>query len=268
MNKLNSGLLALAMCGMVMLSSCTKVDQPTYTETFFRLATVEKTSYGVNLNIDYTGESFTLNNFRLDSDIDAFKVRPDNRVLAAIEVKMVGSADLSQFLVNTMDTLQVMSLNLSSFQDSVGPYFNFANLQVDNSFLYPKLWTNGKYLNVAPFFCVKGAQDAKKGQFRLFPNRVSNDTLYLTMRLDSISCDTRYSKENRYYCYDLSSMKRSTSNAEMKQRVNDIYSKLRALRQDSIYITVESSKVLISEENDKQNRNNRVSVTTKSSFCF
>lgn len=269
MNRFKTGLLALATCSIALVSSCSPVDQPSYTQSILRIVTVESNPYGLKLNVDYTGESFKFNNFNKESDMDLFKVRNGNRALASIEVRMVGDANLAQFNVLSLDTLKTQPLNMDAFQDTVGTLLDFAVLRLDNQFVYPKLWTNAQYLNVSPYFYPRGIQDNSKATFRLHPNKVSNDTLYLTMAVDSIASDTRYTPENRYYCYDLTTIRDTVGiSPKMKTRMESILSQLNALNKDSLYITVSTCSTLETYVNDKISREKGKSITTKARYCF
>ena len=73
------------------VQACQKMEPSTYTENFYRIASVQCKNDRASLLIDYTGESFVFSNFQTAADMDKFKVKNGDRVLVNMSVSAVGN---------------------------------------------------------------------------------------------------------------------------------------------------------------------------------
>lgn len=232
MNRL---LCIIAAFSALALTSCDKVKRDSYSGNFCRIATVSiNESHNPKLKIDYTGEDITLSNFKSESDIDVFKARNGERVIADISYDFIPSADLYKYQLNALSEIAIAPLDWGTVdQDTLGSYFHFSTLQLNLDFAYPQIWTNGHFLNATVSYYPDPDIPEEQNTINLYPRSMKGDTLCMLIKPVIPGTSRKFSGKSSYCCYDLSSIatvKSATASSLMQQ--------MRETGKDSLYLEI------------------------------
>lgn len=231
----------ISIAAALLLAGCSYAERTTLTGTINRLATVKQTGNSVRLEIDYTGETFTLKNFSKASDLATFNVEDGDRVLAQISYNEIPSADIYTYELEKADTIALSQVDLGNCprSDSVGIYIHFENLRIDNAFVYPSSWTNGHYLNTMVTYYPDSSLAYEKNRFFLNVKELRGDTLSLMLTADIPNSNYYYQGASRLLCYDLSKYAQAGNH-----RIDSILNLARSLETDSLTIELNTCDTL------------------------
>ena len=237
-----SSLVALLYAGMI-LSSCEPLEPSTYTESFYRIASVRFKDGKASLLIDYTGETYYFSNFSTQADMNRFNLKDGDRVIAGMTLSAVGNITNNKLTLDAVSKFAKNAVAQSRPSDTLNYKFQFDVLNIIN-IQYPKIWSQGHLVNLAPTYEVS-SQD-KSVQFHLYPLGASNDTL--TMKLFADIPDTVSSQnilyEQKLLCYDISTMRDSVSDPAENAYRDNLLTILANAGKDSITVQILAADTL------------------------
>ena len=237
-----SSLVALLYAGMI-LSSCEPLEPSTYTESFYRIASVRYKDGKASLLIDYTGETYYFSNFSTQADMNRFNLKDGDRVIAGMTLSAVGNITNNKLTLDAVSKFAKNAVAQSRPSDTLNYKFQFDVLNIIN-IQYPKIWSQGHLVNLAPTYEVS-SQD-KSVQFHLYPLGASNDTL--TMKLFADIPDTVSSQnilyEQKLMCYDISTMRDSVSDPAENAYRDNLLTILANAGKDSITVQILAADTL------------------------
>ncbi len=237
-----SSLVALLYAGMI-LSSCEPLEPSTYTESFYRIASVRYKDGKASLLIDYTGETYYFSNFSTQADMNRFNLKDGDRVIAGMTVSAVGNIANNKLTLDEVSKFAKNAVAQSRPSDTLNYKFQFDVLNIIK-IQYPKIWSQGHLVNMAPTYEV--SSQGKSVQFHLYPLGASNDTL--TMKLFADIPDT-VSSQNIFYeqkllCYDISTMRDSVSDPAEYAYRDSLLTLLANAGKDSITVQILAADTL------------------------
>lgn len=169
-------LLASACVLTLTLTSCIKNAGFTQSSNFARIVTVNRNANPLQLDADYTGEVFKLENLTMPEQLSQFGLENVDRAIAYIHYEMEDYS--SRLTLNGADPIKISPLwnKALAVNENIRPLTDLYRMQLDNSFRYPLAWMSGRYLNIAP---VIKSNDS--GTYYLMPKAVYGDTLRFDM---------------------------------------------------------------------------------------
>ena len=237
-----SSLVALLYAGMI-FSSCEPLEPSTYTESFYRIASVRYKDGKASLLIDYTGETYYFSNFSTQADMNRFNLKDGDRVIAGMTVSAVGNIANNKLTLDEVSKFAQNAVAQSRPSDTLNYKFQFDVLNIIK-IQYPKIWSQGHLVNMAPTYEV--SSQGKSVQFHLYPLGASNDTL--TMKLFADIPDT-VSSQNIFYeqkllCYDISTMRNPVSDPKENAYRDSLLTLLANAGKDSITVQILAADTL------------------------
>lgn len=237
-----SSLVALLYAGMI-FSSCEPLEPSTYTESFYRIASVRYKDGKASLLIDYTGETYYFSNFSTQADMNRFNLKDGDRVIAGMTVSAVGNIANNKLTLDEVSKFAKNAVAQSRPSDTLNYKFQFDVLNIIK-IQYPKIWSQGHLVNMAPTYEV--SSQGKSVQFHLYPLGASNDTL--TMKLFADIPDT-VSSQNIFYeqkllCYDISTMRNPVSDPKENAYRDSLLTLLANAGKDSITVQILAADTL------------------------
>ena len=237
-----SSLIALLYAGMI-FSSCEPLEPSTYTESFFRIASVSYKDGKASLLIDYTGEKFYFSNFSTQADMNRFNLKDGDRVLAGMTVSAIGNITNNKLTLDEVSKFPKNPIAESRPSDTLNYKYQFDVLNIIN-IQYPKIWSQGHLINMAPTYEV--SSQGKKADFHLYPLRASNDTLIMKLFADipdTVSSGNIF-YEQKLLCYDLSTMRNPVSDPAENAYRDSLLSILAHAGKDSITVHIFAADTL------------------------
>ena len=228
-----------AFLASALIQACEPMEPSTYEERFMRLASVQYKDNAASLKIDYTGEVFNLYNFRTASDMQRYRVKNGDRVLALMTLEAKGTIDNQRIFVDSLYKIPVEKVAESRPSDTLNFYYlldPYRKYQLGNK-QYPTIWSQGHFVNLTPFLYIR-TEDAKV-KFYLYPTGVVTDTLEMMLYSDiSDTFNPTYSSQyyQSMFCFDMSSMRDPVADAVENNRRDSLLSKFNG--KDSIYVHV------------------------------
>ncbi|HZK03426.1 MAG TPA: hypothetical protein VFC94_03355 [Bacteroidaceae bacterium] len=269
MKNLRIYLFIAFVAGILALVSCDPLEPSTYTTTFNRIVTVRNNGDVAWLSIDYTNEIITLRNFRTSADMEAFGVKDGDRAVAQITLSVIANAGSGVFTLDGfVNPIKVYELDTTLPSDTVDSYINFDKFSIDATWAYPRIWTNGSFLN----FTISHYPDIDKKDnvdIRLYPKELIADTLVLDLRVSVPGNSYKNNKNYSFCCYDLSSLRNQATDSTMQVRVDTIMAGMLRLGLDSLYVRVETADSLyIKDRSDSIISLSGISQTARFLFSF
>lgn len=229
---------AIAACiASLLVLSCEPMEPASYTETFFRIATVNCVNGRASLKFDYTGEEYGIDNFKVKEDMDQFDVQNGDRIIAGLEYYAVSS--IGKITLKSVSKYPIYKLEETRPADTLNHdcRFNVLNLW---DVQYPAIWAAGHLVNLTPIYYVPSEESVR--EFHLYPLQMNKDTL--EMRLYSYIPDNNlamhgsYNASQTWLCYDISSIKDSVADADEQAHRQKILSDIKKLKKDSIMVHI------------------------------
>lgn len=233
----------LAAVAVGVLVSCDPVEPSTYNEQFFRIGTVKTNSLGttayitMDATMDEESATFDIRNFRTESDMKQFGLKPNDRVIAALEFNAVGTMANSQITLNRVQKLEISKFATEKPADSLNYDYFFKNFTLVNV-PYPSIWATGHYVNIAPLYYIP--ESGAQGTFYLDPVVFRADTVFARLYSYIPEIDNSQSRPSQsLLCYDMSSLRERSSNTENQCVRDSILSGLSKMKnKDSFTLTI------------------------------
>lgn len=271
-------ILAVAMTSAFLLQSCGKIEPSTYTETFYRIATVQYIDNKASLLMDYSGETYLFTNFSTSADMERYDVKAGDRVIACMTLSAIGYMTYNQLTLNELYKYPVLALAESRPSDTIYNYryqlkeYALNTNSYDTRITYPKAWAQGHLLNMTPKYEI--SSDKVSAQFYLYPIEVKNKTL--VMRLYSNIPDTlpAYYYDQSLVCYDLSTLRNTVADSTEQAHRDSILYQLEALNMDTIDVQICEPEIMrdiwLTTDGIEERKyyNPRASATVKVPFDF
>lgn len=223
-----------------MMLACDPLEPSTYTENFYRIATVQCSDGKASLLLDYTGEKYNLENFKTESDMKSFGLKNGDRIIAEIEVNAVGTMSNNKLTLKSVaDTISVLKLAKTQPADTLNYDYQFNVLWLVDQ-RYPAIWSQGHLVNVAPIYYVPSNESVTG--FYLYPMQMNRDTL--EMRLYSYIPDNNLairgyaSASQSLLCFDIASLRDSVADATEHKHRKDLLKDIEKLNQDSLMVHI------------------------------
>lgn len=235
--------MILAAAAMILVVACREMDPSTYHELFFRVATVRYDGTKAWLDMDYSGEVFTIDNFRTSADMANFNVSNGDRIIASLSFDAVGDMSNNTVTLNEIRPLGIMKLEEAAPSDTMNFYYQFSKFLLINV-QYPAIWAAGHIVNVAPVYFVPEADC--KAEFHFYPIEVIKDTLVLRLYSDIPDDDKGLNPDytQSILCCDVSSLRERVSNAAEQEKRDTILARLDRQNLENIIVTVTTPNTL------------------------
>lgn len=237
-----SSLVALLYAGMI-LSSCEPLEPSTYTESFYRIASVRFKDDKASLLIDYTGETYYFSNFSTQADMNRFNLKDGDRIIAGMTVSAVGNITNNKLTLDEVSKFPKIAIDESRPSDTLNYKYQFDVLNIIN-IQYPKIWSQGHLVNLAPVYEVSSQN--KSVQFHLYPLAASKDTLIMKLYADipdTVSAQDIY-YEQKLLCYDISTMRNQVSDPSENAYRDSLLNILANTGRDSITVQILAADTL------------------------
>ena len=228
----------LAMCmASALILSCEPMEPSSYTEYFYRIASVNLSEGKASLKFDYTGEKYNLDNFKTKTDMDRFELSHGDRILARLEYSAIGS--VGKITLKSADVYPTYKLAESRPADTLNNDCRFSTLTIWEV-QYPAIWAQGHMVNMAPIYYVPNLKC--KNEFYLYPLQMKQDTL--EMRLYSYIPDNDlslrgfYEPAQTWLCYDISSLRDSVADIDEFNHRKQILNQIDKLKGDSMMVHI------------------------------
>lgn len=271
-------ILAVAMTSAFLLQSCGKMEPSTYTETFFRIATVQYNDGKASLLMDYSGETYFFTNFSTSADMEQFDVKSGDRVIASMTLSAIGYMTYNQLTLNEIYKFPILPLAESRPSDTIYNYryqlkeYALNLNSYDTRITYPTAWAQGHLVNMTPKYEI--SSDKVSAQFYLYPIEVKNKTL--VMRLYSNIPDTlpAYYYDQSLVCYDLSTLRNTVADSIEQAHRDSILYQLESLNMDTIDVQICEPEIMrdiwLTTDGIEERKyyNPRASATVKVPFDF
>ena len=234
-NILRSALAVSILSALVL--SCDPMEPASYKEMFYRVATVKSISGRASLKFDYTGEEYAIDNFKVESDLKNFKLKNNDRIIAALEYYAISS--MAKISLVEAYVYPTYKLEESRPADSLNHDCRFNVLNMGDV-KYPAIWAAGHLVNLAPIYYVPSSDCTRN--FYLYPMQMNKDTL--EMRLYSYIPDNDLairgygSSTQTWLCYDISSITDSVSDPDELSHRQKILKDIKKLNKDSIMVHI------------------------------
>ena len=231
-----------AVCtATVLLHSCGPMEPSTYTEKFYRIASVEYYDGKATLLIDYTNERYYFTNFETLSDMELFGVSHGDRVIAGMTLNATGNIFNNKLTLDEIAKFPTTPLAESRPSDTLNYKYQFDVLYLAQT-KYPKIWSQGHLVNVTPSYAL--SSEDKEAFFYLYPLYVSHDTLTLQLYSDIPDTISTSFNNQTLLCFDISTLRDSVADASQKAYRDSLYNILAALKQDTITVQLMSPDTL------------------------
>ncbi|MBR5841417.1 MAG: hypothetical protein IKY64_02230 [Bacteroidaceae bacterium] len=169
--------LMCVVASLMSLTSCFPDLGYSQSADFARVVTINRKANPLQLDADYTGEVFKLDNLTSPEQLSLYNLEGADRAIAYIHFEV--DRDYKESLTLTDATeVKVNPVWNKALPDStnINPLTDLYRLQFEANWLYPYVWMAGKYLNVVPVIRSLG-----RGQYYLKPTAVYGDTLRFDM---------------------------------------------------------------------------------------
>jgi len=243
--KRNTILAVFVMCivSAFLIQGCEKLEQPTYSETFFRIATVKIENNQAYLYTDTLHEKFFPKNLKTPEDASKIKLAKDQHIIAVLIVDAVGTMSnntITLYRYARIDTTRCVGQKPS---DTLNYYYYFTQYNFDRmvtnsvypSYIYPKIWAEGHLINISPTYFVPNSTN--KAEFYLYPFDVRGDTLMMRLYSDIPDCNRKYNP-NTYFqtllSIDVSSVRDSADNPTEQILRDTIWARLDRLKNSNM----------------------------------
>lgn len=229
---------ALAICTIsALIQACGPMEPSTFTENFYRIASVSCVNGKASLLFDYTGENYAIDNFKTQEDMSKFNLENGDRIIAGLQYYAVSTMGK----ISLMDATKypVLKLEESRPADTLNHDYRF-NVLTLLDVKYPAIWAQGHLVNIAPIYYVPSKESVSK--FYLYPLQMNQDTL--EMRLYSYIPDNDLSirgygnASQTWLCYDISSIRDSVADPVEHNHRKQILSDIGKLKGDSMMVHI------------------------------
>lgn len=232
--------LFAACIALIFIVSCDPLEPSTFTENFFRIATVRCKDGKASLQMDYTGENFNIDNFKTESDMRSFELKDGDRIIAELEVNAVGTMDNNKLTFKSVvENIPLLELAKSRPADTLNYDYQFNVLWLVDQ-RYPAIWSQGHLVNIAPIYYVPSQESVE--EFYLYPMQMNKDTLemilYSYIPDNNLAIRGYSSASQSLLCFDISTLRDSVADATEQKHRRDILKDIEGLSYDSIMVHI------------------------------
>lgn len=169
--------LMCVVASLMSLTSCFPDPGFSSSSDFARVVTINRAANPLQLDADYTGEVFKLENLTTPEQLSLYNLENADRAIAYIHYEVDKDYKSSVTLTDATE-VKVSPVWNKALPDStnINPLTDLYQLQFEGTWSYPFIWIAGKYLNVAPVIRSMG-----RGSYYLRPTAVYGDTLRFDM---------------------------------------------------------------------------------------
>lgn len=186
---------ALCITSVFFIQGCEKLEQPTYSQTFFRIATVKIQNDEARLYTDKLHETFYPKNLKTADDVHNIGLVNNQYIIAMLTVDAIGSMSNNTVTLNAFARLDTTRCVGSKPSDTFNNYYYFTPYDFDRmatdsiypSYIYPRVWAEGHFMHITPTYFTPNGTD--KAEFHLYPFDVQGDTLMMRLYSDIPDCD-------------------------------------------------------------------------------
>lgn len=232
MEKLQKIIFAALIC--ICFTACSNSGNK-YTHTRYRFGTVFLKNGTAGLSLDLF-QDLSFINFSKEADFDKFDVKPGDRVLAQIYIEETG---ITTYELLSADKL-IISYPSFSVPKSADSFFRFQYTEIDPSFMYGEIWSNGHYINCG-LVAQTDAKDNSNIYYYLYPDTVVNDTFCLRLYADIPNPCEGKNAISRLLTFDMSSLTMQLNNVQEEQHRKEIVDALKAKRSSAITVKISSA---------------------------
>lgn len=180
-------LFCLACVATFLMTSCWDEPGYSYTSTFSRIVTIDRSATPLKLIADYTGETFKLDNLTSEEQLSLYDLQDANRAFVTINLNM--DSYKAQWTLVEAKAIKVNPVWNKPLPEGaqINALSGLQNYTVESAWSYPAAWIAEGYVNIAPII-----QSAGRGTYYLQPTKVYGDTL----RFDIKAAFTPLEKES------------------------------------------------------------------------
>lgn len=242
---------AVCIVSAFFIQGCEKLEQPTYSQTFFRIATVKIKNDQASLYTDKLHESFFPKNLKTAEDVYNLGLVNNQHIIAVLTVDAVGTMDNNSITLNAYARIDTTRCEGQEPSETFNNYYYFTPYDFDRmvtdsvnypSYIYPRVWAEGHLMHITPTYFVPSGTD--KAEFHLYPFDVQGDTLMMRLYSDIPECDASL-YPNTYFqtllSIDVSSVRDSADNPTEQILRDTIWARLdrlKELNKEKITVTV------------------------------
>ena len=228
----------LAVCIVsAFVISCEPMEPASYTENFYRIASVKLDKGKASLKFDYTGEIYNIDNFKTEADMERFGLKHGDRIIAALQYHVVSS--VGKITLQDYAQYPILKLEESRPADTLNHDCRFNVLTLSNV-KYPAIWAQGHLINLAPIYYIPNENCER--QFYLYPTKVNKDTLELCMYSyipqNDLSIRGFINASQSWLCFDIASLRDSVADADEFNHRKELLSAIDKLEGDSMMVHV------------------------------
>lgn len=234
--------LFAACIATALFQSCEPLEPSTSSWMFHRIASVQYKDGKASLLIDYTGETFRIENFNTSADMKSFGVKNGDRVIAEMTRTAVGNVLNDKITLNRIVyEYPTIAIDETRPSDSLNFRYMFRKLDL-GSITYPYAWSQGHIVNVTPMYITSTADIVP--QFHLYPLDVKTDTLVMQLYAQIPETITKWESQQSILCFDISTLRDSVPNPAEKSYRDSLLNLLSATNKDSITVQIFSADTL------------------------
>lgn len=240
--KRNITLVAVAaFITSAIVLSCERIEPPTYTETFHRIATVQYKEGKASLLIDCTDETYIFTNFVTASDMESFNVKAGDRVIAKMTMTAISNLTNNKLKLEALYPFPISRIAETCPPDSLNYRFIFETLNM-GTIIYPDIWAQGHLINIAPTYIM--SSEDREPSFHLYPKEVRSDTLVMQLYADIPDTISQWTSAQSLLCYDISSMRDAVSDSAEYHFRDSLLTTLALAKKETINVKIMSAEYL------------------------
>lgn len=242
------GILTVTLCvAVALLNSCQPLEPNSYTQTFYRVATVKYSMGTAYLSLDCTNEAYKLKNFKDTLDMQRFGVSAGDKIIALLKIEASSSIVIT---LESCTKIAIDELATSQPSDTLNFYYQMTQISMSD-IIYPDIWNEGHVVTIAPMYYVTSTDS--KAEFQLYPFDFRNDTLFLRLYSDIPDADVSYRPYlQSLLCYDISSIRKPASNPADQEIRDSILARLDRLQPTSFNVHIVSPDSLRANNSKNQ----------------
>ena len=234
---------AVCIVSLLLVQGCEKLEQPTYSQTFFRIATIKIKNDEARLYTDKLHENFYPKNLKTAEDVYNLGLVNNQHIIAVLTVDAVGTMDNNSITLNAFARLDTTRCEGQKPSETLNNYYYFTPYDFDRmvtdsinypSYIYPRVWAEGHVIFVTPTYFVPSEKD--KAEFHLYPFDVQGDTLMMRLYSDIPECDKAlypYVYFQTLLSIDVSSVRENADNPTEQILRDTIWARLDRLKEQN-----------------------------------
>ena len=234
--------LFTACIAAALIQSCEPLEPSTYTDSFYRIASVQYKDGQASLLIDNTEDVYKISNFNTATDMVKFDVQNGDRVIAELTRTAVANIYNDKLVLNRIvQKYPTIAVDKSRPSDTLNFRYMFNILDLV-SVSYPKIWAQGHIVNVAPVYIISTPD--KVPLFHLYPIKVKNDTLVMQLYAEIPDTISKWNSQQSLLCYDISTMRDSVPDPVEQRYRDSLMNLLDAKNSQNITVQIYSADTL------------------------